>query len=402
MFLKFFYFLRTNRLPVSLREYLMLLEALDHEVGTYNTEDFYYLARTTLVKHEKYLDRFDQLFGHYFRGMELLRQEDFVDIPKEWLEANMVLQLTDEEKALIEAMGGLEKLMEEFRKRLEEQKERHAGGSHWIGTGGTSPFGAQGFNPEGVRVGPKGGSRRAVKVWDMREFAGLDDRVELNTRTIKMALRRLRQFTREGPQTELDLPGTIRETTRDAGLLNIEMQAARRNRVKVLLLLDVGGSMDDHVKLCEELFSAARHEFKHLEYYYFHNCLYETVWRETDRRYERFYTWDILHKYNRDWKVVIVGDAAMAPYELASRGGSIGNVNEESGAVWLQRFVAQYPSLIWLNPIPNTHWKYYETIPMIRQIVRERMFPLTLEGLTDGMRQLMKLRSGAPPMQGAA
>jgi hypothetical protein len=365
------------------------MEALDRGVITRKVDDFYFLSRAALVKDEKNLDKFDRVFGHVFKGLETLEESWLAEIPEDWLRRLNERFLTDEEKRQIEALGGFEKLMEELRKRLEEQKERHQGGSKWIGTAGTSPFGAYGYNPEGVRIGQDGSRNgRAVKVWDRREYKNLDDTVELGTRNIKVALRRLRKWAREGAADELDLPETIDSTARH-GYLDVVLRPERRNTVKVLLLLDVGGSMDAHIKLCEELFSAAKSEFKNLEFFYFHNCLYEFVWKDNRRRHdERIATWDLLHKFPQDWKVVLVGDAAMSPYEIAMPGGSVEHWNEEAGAVWLRRVTEIYDKVVWLNPTPERFWGYGQSTQMIRELLGDRMFPLTIEGLDRAMREL--------------
>jgi uncharacterized protein len=389
MFSNLFTELKQAGVPVSLREYLDLLEATDAGIAGYSVEDFYFLARTALVKDERHLDRFDRVFGHVFKGLET-PDDEAVEIPEEWLRKMTELNLTDEEKAAIEAMGGWEKLMETLKQRLEEQKKRHQGGSKWIGTGGTSPFGAYGYNPEGVRIGQDGNRNfSAVKVWDKREFKDLDGATEIGTRNIKVALRRLRRFAREGAATELDIDDTIASTAKNAGWLDLKIVPERHNAVKVLLLLDIGGSMDWHVKACEELFSAARSEFKHLETYYFHNCPYEGLWRENGRRHrERTPTFEMLHTYPSDYKLVFVGDASMSPYEIAMPGGSVEHYNEESGEVWLRRILAVYSRAVWLNPVPQERWRYTGSIGMVREIMEGRMFPLTLEGLDSAMREL--------------
>ena len=391
MLIEFFLRLKEGGVPVSIREFLTLLEALEKRVIFGSFEDFYHLARTCLVKDEKYFDRYDRVFSAYFRGITDVEGIAVV-IPEEWLVKMAEKFLTEDEKKQIEALGGWDKLMETLRKRLEEQKGRHQGGGKWIGTAGTSPFGAYGYNPEGVRIGQdESRHRRAVKVWDKREFRNLDDAVEIGTRNIKVALRRLRRFAREGNPEELDLDDTIRSTARNAGWLDLKMVPERHNAVKVLLLLDVGGSMDDHVVLCEQLFSAARSEFKRLEYFYFHNFLYERVWRDNHRRAtERISTWDVLHTYPHDYKVIFVGDATMSPYEIVYPGGSVEHSNEEPGAVWMQRLLAVYPNAIWLNPQPESVWDYHESIRITRELLGERMYPLTLEGLDRGMRVLTK------------
>ena len=392
MLTEFFLKLREGGVPASIKEYLTLIEALQKHVASGSMEQFYYLARTSLVKDETNYDRFDRVFGEYFRGIQALPDELFAEIPMDWLRRRAELSLTEEEKELIESMGGWEKLMETLKKRLEEQRGRHQGGSKWIGTAGTSPFGAYGYNPEGIRIGQDGSrNRRAVKVWDKREFRNLDDSVELGTRNIKVALKRLRRFAREGAAEELDLDDTIRSTARNAGYLDLKMVPERHNSVKVLLFLDVGGSMDDYVRACEELFSAARSEFKHLEYFYFHNFVYESVWKDNLRRNrERIPMMQILHKYGHDYKLVFVGDAAMSPYEIAYPGGSIEHHNEEAGAVWLKRILDVYSKAAWINPTPEDRWQYYESIPMVRELMEDRMYPLTLAGLENAMRILAR------------
>ena len=391
MFVHFFHELKKANVPVSLREYLTLLEALDADVIDRKVEDFYYLSRASLVKDERNIDKFDIVFSHVFKGLEQMGEGDVAQIPEEWLRALTEKFLTEEEKAEIEALGGWEKIMEELQKRLEEQKERHEGGNKWIGTGGTSPFGANGYNPEGVRIGQKEGRHgKAVKVWDKREYKNLDDQVELGTRNIKVALRRLRRFAREGAPTELDLDGTIKSTAHQ-GYLDIKMVPERRNKINVLIFFDIGGSMDSHIKLCEELFSAARSEFKNLEYFYFHNCLYEGVWKDNHRRHtEKLSTWDVLHKYPSDYKVIFVGDATMSPYEITYAGGSVEHWNEEPGGIWLERVRQIYESCIWINPTPERHWEYTPSLQIIKQIMGEKMFPLTLEGLDHAMRELSR------------
>ena len=392
MFTSFFNALRKAEVPVTLREYLDLMAAMQAGIANYSVEDFYYLARALLVKDERNIDRFDQVFGHIFNGLDAPAGEEFGDIPPEWLEALGALELSDEEKAQIEALGGWEKLMETLRERLAEQDAPHHGGKKWIGTRGTSPFGAQGYNPEGVRIGQEGNrSFSAVKVWDRRDFRDLDGDVELGTRSIKMALRRLRRFAREGAAEELDLDDTIESTARNAGWLDIRFVPERHNAVKLLLLLDIGGSMDPHVRRCETLFSAARGEFKHLESFYFHNCVYESVWRENRRRHGGgTSTWDLLHTYPADYKLVFVGDAAMSPYEIAHPGGSVEHFNEESGATWLKRLLRTYPDAVWLNPLPVERWRYYQSVGLVSEIMDGRMFPLTLEGLDGAMRELSR------------
>lgn len=366
------------------------MDSLKQEVISFDLDDFYYLCKTVFVKQEIYLDRFDVIFGYFFKDLDKIDFEFFKrHIPDDWLKENFFKNLTDEEKALIEKMGGLEKLMERFKELLEEQKERHEGGNKWIGTGGTSPFGANGFNPEGFRMGQqKSRNRSAIKVWDKREFANLDGTVELDIRNFRVALKRLRKFTREGVPDELDLDDTIRKTSENAGMLELAMRPEKRNRVKVLLFMDVGGSMDDHVDTCERLFSASKHEFKHLEYFYFHNCIYETVWKDNARRYERVNTLEILRKYNKDYKIVIVGDAAMSPYELMYKSGSVEHYNDEAGVVWLERIKEHFEYTVWLNPNPTKSWRYFQTTIAIREIFENRMFPLTLDGLSKAMKAL--------------
>ncbi len=391
MFLRLFTELRDARVPVSLKEYLMLMEAMDKQVAGLSTDDFYYLSRAALVKDERNLDKFDRVFGHVFKGFEKVDESLMADIPAEWLKKLTEKFLTDEEKAEIEALGGFDKLMETLKERMAEQKERHEGGNKWIGTGGTSPFGANGYNPEGVRIGQdKGRHGKAVKVWDKREYKNLDDSVELGTRNIKVALRRLRKFAREGAADELDLPGTIKGTACQ-GYLDIVMQPERRNKIKVLILFDIGGSMDSHIKLCEELFSAARTEFKNMEFFYFHNCLYESMWKDNRRRaVEKIPTWEVLHKFPHDYKVVIVGDATMSPYEITYPGGSVEHWNEEPGAVWLDRLLQIYESAVWLNPTAERHWDYTPSIGVMKQLMNDRMYPLTIQGLDKAMRELVR------------
>ncbi|TIL59706.1 MAG: VWA domain-containing protein [Mesorhizobium sp.] len=394
MFTPFFLELKAARLPVSLREYLSLLEGLAAGLVDYDVEGFYYLARSALVKDERHIDRFDQVFSHIFRGVEALAGENPVDvenIPEEWLRRLAEKHLTGEEKKLVEALGGFEKLMETLKKRLEEQKGRHQGGSKWIGTGGTSPFGAYGYNPEGVRIGQhESRNRRAVKVWDKREFRNFDDAVELGTRNIKIALKRLRRWVREGAEEEFDLPGTIHATA-EHGYLDVQTRPERRNAVKLLMFFDVGGSMDDHIRSVEELFSAARAEFRQLEYFYFHNCLYEGVWKDNRRRHaEVISTFDLLHKYGPDYKVIVVGDASMSPYEIAHPGGSVEHWNPEAGVVWLGRLLQQWPNAVWLNPESEKHWGFTHSTAMIRDIFGGRMFPLTLAGLEAATKQLSR------------
>jgi len=393
MFLPFFLELKAAGVPVSLREYLTLIEALDDGMVLYDVEGFYFLARSTLVKDERFIDRYDRVFSHYFRGVEAVSGEgtDPRALPEEWLRRLAEKHLTDEEKKLVESLGGFEKLMDTLKERLEEQQKRHQGGSKWIGTAGTSPFGAYGYNPEGVRIGQEESRhRRAVKVWDKREFRNLDDSVELGTRNIKVALKRLRRWVREGAQDELDLAGTIRSTA-EHGWLDVKTRPERRNAVKLLMFFDIGGSMDDHIRVVEELFSAARAEFRHMEYFYFHNCLYETVWRDNRRRrQETFPTFDLIRTYGSDYRVIFVGDAAMSPYEIAMKGGSVEHWNEEAGAVWLERMLAHFPKAAWLNPAPEQHWQYTQSTQMIRQILSDRMYPMTLKGLEAATRELSR------------
>ena len=391
MFVNFFHELKRNSVPVSLREYLSLLEALDAEVIEHEVEDFYYLSRAALVKDERNLDKFDRVFGEVFKGLESLGEGEIAEIPEDWLKTLTEKFLTEEEKAEIEALGGWEKIMEELKKRLEEQDERHEGGNKWIGTGGTSPFGADGYNPEGVRIGQdKNKNFKAVKVWDKRDYKNLDDSVELGTRNIKVALRRLRKFARDGEADVLDLDDTIKSTA-NAGYLDIKLIAERRNKVKVLVFFDIGGSMDSHIRLCEELFSAARTEFKNMEYFYFHNCLYEGVWKDNRRRHtEKMPTWDVLHTYPSDYKVIFVGDASMSPYEITYEGGSVEHWNEEAGGLWLQRVTEIYENCVWLNPIAERYWVHTPSLQIIKQIFADRMFPLTLEGLDHAMRELSR------------
>jgi uncharacterized protein with von Willebrand factor type A (vWA) domain len=387
MLVRFFFLLRSAGIPVSITELLTLLEALQAGLGDLSAERFYSLARACLVKDERYYDRYDKAFAAHFKGaldiFSLLQRE----LPEDWLAKLAVREFTDAEKAEIEALGGWEKLMETLQKRLEEQKERHQGGNKWIGTAGTSPFGAHGFNPEGVRIGQAGGrNRSAVKVWDKREFANLDDKVELGTRNIKMALRKLRRFARRGAPDELALADTIDATARSGGWLDIKMQAERRNVIKVLLLLDIGGSMDDHVKTCEELFSAARSEFKHLEHYYFHNFTYEALWRDNRRRFnEHIGTTEVMRTYGTDYKLILVGDATMSPYEITQPGGSVEHWNPEAGGVWLQRLIKHFPKFAWINPQRESHWRQSASIEITRELLEGRMYPLTLRGLDEAI-----------------
>jgi uncharacterized protein with von Willebrand factor type A (vWA) domain len=391
MLINFFHGLRDAGIPVTTRELLDLMEGMKRHVVFGDMDEFYYFSRTCMVKDEKYFDRFDRAFGLHFKELEAL--DDIIEalIPDDWLRSEFMKNLTEEEKAKIESLGGLEKLIEEFKKRLEEQKERHEGGNKWVGTGGTSPFGQEGYHPEGIRVGPNGKNKKAVKVWDKRDFKNLDDNVELGTRNIKIAMRRLRKFARTGAADELDLDDTISSTARNAGLLDIKMVPERHNAVKVLLFLDVGGSMDPHVRVCEELFSAARTEFKHLEYFYFHNFIYESVWKNNVRRHnERTPMLDIMHKYSHDYKVVFVGDASMSPYEILQPGGSVEHWNEEAGEMWMRRLQDVYDKVIWINPVPEEDWQYTQSVAITNQLMEGHMYPLTLKGLEEGMAYLSK------------
>ena len=392
MLLKLFNEMRAAKVPVSVRELLDLIEALEQRVVFADMQEFYFLARAVLVKDERHFDRFDRAFTAYFNGLQDLDPHIEALIPEEWLRKEFERSLSDEERTRIQSLGGLDKLIEQFKQRLEEQKGRHAGGNKWIGTGGTSPFGSGGYNPEGIRIGDAGKRQgRAVKVWEEREFRALDDQVELGTRNIKVALRRLRKFARQGAAEELDIDGTIDHTARDGGLLNIRMRPERRNAVKLLILFDIGGSMDAHVQICQELFSACRTEFKHLEFYYFHNFVYESLWKQSFRRTsEARSTLDVLHTYGADYRVVFVGDASMSPYEITQPGGSVEHWNEEAGYVWMQRFMEKFPKLIWLNPYPQDTWSYTTSTGMVRELVQNRMYPLTLSGLEDGMKFLAR------------
>ncbi len=392
MFVNFFHELKSAGVPVTLKEYLTLMEAMNAHVARYKVEHFYYLSRSTLVKDERNLDKFDRVFGHIFKGLDTLAPEELLtNIPEEWLRRLNEKFLTEEEKAQIEALGGWEKIMEELKKRLEEQEKRHEGGNKWIGTGGTSPFGAYGYNPAGIRIGQnESRHKRAIKVWDKREYKDLDDSVELGTRNIKIALRRLRKFAREGAPEELDLHDTIRSTA-NRGYLDLKLVPERHNTIKVLLFFDVGGSMDPFIRSCEELFSAARAEFKHMEYFYFHNCLYEFLWKDNRRRHaERINTWDVLHTYPSDYKIIFVGDASMSPFELTHAGGSVEHMNPEPGSIWLQRLTQIYSSCVWLNPSPQKYWHYTPSIDLIRQLFENRMYPLTLEGIDEAIRELSR------------
>ena len=394
MFTNFFISLRDAKIPVSLRELLMLIEAMDKGIVSFNVDEFYYLARSCLVKDERNLDKFDQVFGSFFEGLDFSSGDNEIapEVPEEWLQSFAERLFSSEEMSEIKAMGGFDKLLEELKKRLNEQDKRHSGGSKWIGSGGTSPFGANGYNPEGVRIGQDIGRHgRAVKVWDKRQFKNLDDQVEIGTRNIKVALRRLRSFARHGAATELDLSDTISSTARNAGLLDIKMVPERHNTVKVLILFDIGGSMDYHIETCEQLFSAVRSEFKHLEFFYFHNCIYEKLWQNNTRRnVDTVMTWDVLHKYSADYKLIFVGDATMGPYELLYPGGSVEHWNDEPGSMWLKRMLEVYNRSIWLNPVPENYWQDTPTIKEIKKVISNRMYPLTLEGLDCGMRELSR------------
>lgn len=391
MLIHFFLALREGKVPVSIREFLDLLEALKEHIVFADMEEFYHLARVCLVKDEKHFDKYDIAFKKYFDGLETADDLFSKMIPEEWLRKQLERTFTKEEMEKIQQMGDLQKLMEEFQKRLEEQKKRHEGGNKWIGTGGTSPFGANGYNPAGFRMAGESKNKRAVKVWEKRQFANLDDSIELGVRNIKVALRRLRKFAREGAVQELDLDDTIRSTARNAGYLDIKMVPEKHNAVKVLLFFDVGGSMTPHVRVCEELFSAARTEFKHMEFFYFHNFIYEAVWKDNFRRWnERTLLWDVLHKYTSDYRIIFIGDATMSPYEITSVGGSIEHWNDESGETWLRRINDTFEKVIWLNPEPEASWDYTTSVVMTRQIMNNKMFPLSLRGLEEGMRYLSR------------
>ena len=391
MLIDFFFALKTAKIPVSIKEYLILLEGLKKNVIEPSIDDFYFFSRTALVKDEQNYDKFDKAFGAYFNG-HAMKVDLERDLPLDWLMKKLDRELTPEEKAQVESLGGWDALMQRLKEILDEQKDRHEGGSKWIGTGGTSPFGNGGYNPEGIRIGgPSGGNRTAVKVWESRAYRDYDDQVELGTRNIKIALRRLRKFARDGADLELDLPDTIGSTARNAGWLDIKMVPERKNKVKVLMLLDVGGTMDDHIARTEELFSAAKAEFKHMDFFYFHNCVYEYLWKNNRRRHaERMPTWDVLRKYTPDTKLIFVGDATMSPYEILQPNGSVEYNNDEAGAVWLQRLTETFPKFLWLNPEPEQLWQYRQSITVINQIMRSRMVPITVEGLERGMRLLSK------------
>ncbi len=392
MLTKFFFDLRAAAVPVAIPEFLSLLEGLKRDVTGHSAEDFYYFARTCLVKDEAYYDRFDRVFAQTFEGAEALFEKIVAELPADWLRAFTERTLSEEEKKKIESLGGWEKLMQTLRERLQEQKERHEGGNKWIGTAGTSPFGAQGYNPEGVRIGPsRSRNRSAVKVWDAREYRNFDDTVELGTRNLKLALRRLRRFAREGAADQLDLDGTISATARNAGLLDLKLVPERRNAVKVLLFLDVGGSMDAHIQACDELFSAARSEFRHLEHFYFHNFPYEKLWKDNTRRYSQTtLTQTVLRTYGKDYRAIFVGDATMSPYEITLEGGSVEHWNKESGATWMRRIAASFPRLVWLNPESRDHWDYNPSVQITRELIADRMFPLTLAGLDAAIRELKR------------
>lgn len=392
MFIPFFFQLRDAGVPVSLREFLLLLEAMKADVADYSVDSFYHLARASLVKNEKHFDRFDQVFGHFFDGAQQLWESMQKEIPAEWLESEIERLFTEEEREQIEALGGFEKLMEELQKRLDEQDGEHHGGNKWIGTGGTSPFGSGGYNPEGVRIGNKGKRQgRATKVWEKREYRNLDDSLEIGTRNMKVALRQLRRLVRQGTEEELDLDDTIRSTARNAGLLDVKMRPERRNRIKVLMLFDIGGSMDYHIRHCEELFSAARSEFKNMEFFYFHNFIYERLWRDNRRRHEvRLSTWELMRKYSADYRVIIVGDATMSPYEITHAGGSVEHMNQEAGGIWLQRLRQLYSHLVWLNPEPEEFWPRTQSIQITKHLMDNEMYPLTVKGLEQAVKSLRR------------
>ena len=392
MLINFFMTLKEERLPVSFTELFALFESLEQNIIFANIDDFYYLSRMCLVKDEKNFDKFDRAFARYFENVAALSESSELEVPDAWLRKQLESSLSDEEKAKIEALGGLDELMQAFRNRLEQQKKRHQGGSKWIGTGGISPFGAFGYNPEGIRIGQQENrSQHALKIWERRSYRDLDDSIEIGTRNIKLALRRLRKFARSGAADELDLHNTISSTAKNAGLLDIKMVPERHNAVKVLLFFDVGGSMDPHVRLCEELFSAARAEFKYLQYFYFHNFIYDSVWTRNHRRHgETFSTYDILHKYSKDYKVIFIGDATMAPYELTHVGGSIEHYNAETGITWFQRIAQKFDNLVWINPTPKEYWEHSYSIEIVRELLEHRMFPLSVSGLEEAMTQLSK------------
>lgn len=390
MFLDFFLILKNQQIKVTLKEYLDLLEGLRAEVIDQQLEDFYFLCRTTLIKREADLDQFDRLFSAFFQGIETISTEEFLKIPEDWLRKNTEKFLSPEEMETIKSMGGLDEVLKRLQELLAEQKERHEGGNKWIGTGGTSPFGAFGYNPEGIRIGQgKSRHQRAIKVWENRDYADLDDSLELDTRSTKMALRKLRILTRQGRKEELNLPETIKQTSNNAGYLQLEMSAKRKNNIKILMLFDVGGSMDGFVLRCSQLFSAAKYEFKNLEYFYFHNCIYEKLWKNNIRRHNEFEsTWDIIHKYNSDYKVIFVGDASMSPYEIYSKYGSVEHYNEEPGSIWLERITNHFDHVVWLNPIPEKNWSYTASIMTINEIFKNKMYPLTVNGIERAMLDL--------------
>ena len=391
MLIDFFFQVKAAKIPATIREYLMLLEALQKRLVVFGLDDFYYLSRACLVKDEKHFDRFDRVFGAYFKGVQEMSDKLFgQEIPEEWLRQQAERFFSDEERKQIEAMGGWEKVMEELKKRLEEQKERHQGGNKWIGTNGTSPFGTGGYNPEGVAIGQRRRRQgRALKVWDQREYKNYDDNLQIGIRNIQIGLRRLREFARQGEADELDLDGTIRQTAHNGGMLDIVMRPERRNRIKVLMFFDVGGSMDDHIRVCEELFSAARLEFKHLEFFYFHNCIYEGLWKDNSRRHnEKTSTFDVINTYGPDYKAIFVGDAFMSPYEVTYKGGSVEHWNEEPATVWLNRMLDHWPSAIWLNPRPEQRWEHTPSTKIIKDLMTNRMYPLSVDGLDRGLRRL--------------
>ena len=391
MLINLFNTVRTSGVPCTLRELLDLLGALENRLAYANIDDFYHLSKAILVKDEKHYDKFDRAFEIYFKGIETLEDIFQALIPEDWLRKAFEKELSAEELKKIKSLGGLEKLLEEFKKRMEEQENRHEGGNKWIGTAGTSPFGNNGHNPEGIRVGGEGGQKKAVKIWEQRNFKNLDDSLELGTRNIKLALRRLRKFARQGNELELDMDGTIKSTAKNGGILDINMVPERTNNVKVIILFDVGGSMDPFIKLCEELFSAVKTEFKHLKYYYFHNCVYESVWKDNRRRTkERYEINDIINKYSSDYKLIFVGDATMAPYEITNAGGSIEHWNEEAGSLWMKKITTIYDKVAWLNPVPSEHWDYSASIDITRTLIEDRMYGLTLKGLEDSMSYLSK------------
>ena len=391
MLVNFFYSLRSAKVPVSVKEFLMLIEAMSKGLAFGSIDDFYLLSRTCLIKDEKYYDRFDKAFGAYFNGLEGI--EDFLDalIPDDWIRAEFTKHLSEEEKAKIKSLGGLEELIKKFKERLEEQKERHQGGNKWVGTGGTSPFGNSGYHPEGIRVGGESKNKSAVKVWDKREFKNLDDDVELGTRNIKVALRKLRKFARSGAEEELDLDGTIKSTANNAGMLDIKMVPERHNAIKVLLFFDVGGSMDPYIRVCEEMFSACKTEFKHMEYFYFHNFIYDSVWKDNARRTsESTPLYDVLHTFSNEYKVIFVGDASMSPYEIMAQYGSVEYMNDEPGATWMQRLTDTFSKVVWLNPVDQRYWQYTQSIEIVHKLLEGRMYPMTLEGLDKAIAELQR------------